>query len=95
MRNTRTFPNSFPNPTPFLRNRCRLLSSPTNTMLTSRGITRLSRRAVNGAKRTNGLFSTSASVLTRAGLSVSAGTQSGLRPTRFAASTSGMHPSTC
>lgn len=60
-------------------------------MLTSRGITRLSRRAVNGAKRTSSLFSTSASVLTKAGLSASAGTQSSLRPTRFAASTSGKH----
>ncbi|KAI0283088.1 ATP2, beta subunit of the F1 sector of mitochondrial F1F0 ATP synthase [Russula aff. rugulosa BPL654] len=57
-------------------------------MLTSRGITRLSRRAVNGTKRTSSLFSTSASVLTRAGLSASAGTQSSLRPTRFATPTS-------
>lgn len=60
-------------------------------MLTSRGATRLSRRAVNSAKRTNALFSTSASpILARPGLSTSAGTQSSPRPARFASSTPGM-----
>jgi F-type H+-transporting ATPase subunit beta len=58
-------------------------------MLTSRGVTRLSRRAVSGAKRTS-LFSTSAPVLARAALSASAGTHSSLRPTRFPTSTSSM-----
>ena len=57
-------------------------------MLTSRGVTRLSRRAVSGVTRTS-LISTSAPVLARAALSASAGTHSSLRPTRFATSTSG------
>ncbi|KAH9050587.1 ATP synthase F1 beta subunit [Lactarius hengduanensis] len=58
-------------------------------MLTSRGVTRLSRRAVNSAKRTNALFSTSASspILSKVALSASAGTQSSLRPTRFSSPT--------
>jgi hypothetical protein len=69
------------------------LSSLSSTMLTSRGVTRLSRRAVNSVKRTNALFSTSAPpILARAALSVPAGTQSSLRPTRFASSTPGEPP---
>lgn len=61
-----------------------------STMLTSRGVTRLSRRAVSNAKRTNALFSTSSPILARAGLFASAGTHSSLRPTRSASSAPGM-----
>ena len=58
-------------------------------MLTSRRVTRLSRRAVNSTKRTNALFSTSASspILSKVALSASAGVQSSLRPTRFSSPT--------
>lgn len=53
-------------------------------MLTSRGVTRLSRRAVNNAKKTNAFFSTAAAapILTRAVLASPASQRAFQRPAR-------------